>query len=165
MSELDETDPAEAVRADSAVIPRRRARSGRHREILFLYAVVAIGSVIGSVLRALASLAALAWLGPAFPWGTLSVNIVGSFVIGLYAALTGPDGRIFASAYQRQFVMTGICGGFTTFSVFSLEAFRFFHAGRPALAGLYVGVSVVAWLLSVWIGHALATRLNRLGGP
>jgi CrcB protein len=134
------------------------------RETLSLYAVVAIGSVIGSVLRALASLAALAWIGAAFPWGTLFVNVAGSFIIGFYAAITGPNGRIFASVYQRQFVMTGICGGFTTFSVFSLEAFRFLNAGNLALSGLYVGVSIAAWLLSVWLGHALGSRLNRLGG-
>ncbi|OQM73929.1 CrcB family protein [Manganibacter manganicus] len=134
------------------------------REILSLYAVVAIGSVIGSVLRALASLAALAWIGAAFPWGTLFVNVAGSLIIGFYAAITGPNGRIFASVYQRQFVMTGICGGFTTFSVFSLEAFRFLNAGDLALSGLYVGVSIAAWLLSVWLGHALGSRFNRLGG-
>jgi CrcB protein len=132
------------------------------RERLLLYAAVSIGSIIGSVLRALASLAALAWFGPGFPWGTLFVNVVGSFVIGFYATITGPDGRVFAGMRQRQFVMTGICGGFTTFSVFSLEAFEALHAGRFVLAGLYVGVSVITWLASVWLGHALASRLNGL---
>ncbi|MBZ9669866.1 CrcB family protein [Mesorhizobium sp. ES1-3] len=156
----DEEEPRPTPKAGL----RGRAGWNSLRERLLLYAVVSLGSIIGSVLRALASLAALGWFGQGFPWGTLFVNIVGSFVIGFYAAITGPDGRIFAGMYQRQFVMTGICGGFTTFSVFSLEAFQSLHAGRFTLAGLYVGISVITWLASVWLGHALASRLNRLGG-
>ncbi|MBX3568717.1 MAG: CrcB family protein [Rhizobiaceae bacterium] len=133
----------------------------RLRERTVLYAVVSAGSVVGSVLRALASLAALDWFGPGFPWGTLFVNVLGSFVIGFYATLTGPDGRMAAGMFQRQFVMTGICGGFTTFSLFSLEALQSLRAGDLAAAGAYVGISAVAWLVSVWLGHALASRLNR----
>ncbi|WP_342634656.1 CrcB family protein [Borborobacter arsenicus] len=153
----------EPVRTAKAGL-QRRVRWDWFRERLLLYAAVSVGSILGSVLRALASLAALGWFGPGFPWGTLFVNIVGSFVIGFYATITGPDGRIFAGMYQRQFVMTGICGGFTTFSIFSLEAFQAFHAGEFALAGLYVGISIITWLASVWLGHSLASRLNRLGG-
>lgn len=134
------------------------------RDAAVLYAVVAIGTVIGGVLRALASLGALALMGPGFPWGTLLVNVAGSFVIGFYATLTGPDGRAFASTRQRQFVMTGLCGGFTTFSVFSLETLRLAQTGALAAAALNVGLSVVSWLGAVWLGHALATRINRLGG-
>lgn len=160
MSETDEARPGENIQPANAVRPRW----SRLRETAFLYIAVSVGSVIGSLLRALASLAALAWIGPGFPWGTLFVNIVGSFVIGFYATVTGPGGRGFAGTYQRQFVMTGICGGFTTFSVFSLEVFQSLIAGRFAIAGLYVGVSIVTWLASVWLGHALASRLNRLEG-
>lgn len=163
MTEADEASPDEHVRPAN-VTSQAKAWRRRLRETAFLYLAVSVGSVIGSVLRALASLAALTWIGPAFPWGTLFVNIVGSFVIGFYAAITGPGGRIFAGTYQRQFVMAGICGGFTTFSVFSLEVFRALHAGTVALAGLYVAVSIVTWLASAWFGHALASRLNRLGG-
>lgn len=141
-----------------------RARWRRLRETALLYVLVSVGSIIGSLLRALVSLAALSWIGPTFPWGTLFVNIVGSFAIGFYATITGPGGRIFAETRQRQFVMTGICGGFTTFSIFSLEAFQALHAGSLAIAGLYVAVSIVTWLASAWFGHALASRLNRLGG-
>ena len=165
MSDLEEAhSDEEPVRSAAKTALQERARWHWFRERLLLYAVVSVGSIIGSVLRALASLAALGWFGPGFPWGTLFVNIVGSLVIGFYATITGPDGRIFVSMYQRQFVMTGICGGFTTFSAFSLEAFQWLHAGKVALAGLYVGVSVITWLASVWLGHALASRLNRLGG-
>ncbi|TGQ31236.1 fluoride efflux transporter CrcB [Mesorhizobium sp. M00.F.Ca.ET.216.01.1.1] len=133
-------------------------------ETVRLYLLVSAGSVIGSVLRAVASIGALAWFGTAFPWGTLLVNVIGSFVIGFYATLTGPDGRVFAGTHQRQFVMTGICGGFTTFSMFSFETFSLVQKGNWPMAGLNVGVSITTWLAAVWLGHIVASRLNRLGG-
>jgi fluoride exporter len=127
-----------------------------------LYACVALGSVIGGCARYLVSVLQPLVLDPAFPWATLFVNVTGSFVIGLYATLSGPDGRIFASTRQRQFVMTGICGGYTTFSTFSLETFRLVQDGHPVTALLNIGISIVCWLLAVWLGHTLASRLNRL---
>jgi CrcB protein len=127
-----------------------------------LYAWVAAGSVLGGVARYLASL--LIESGPGLPWATLFVNVTGSFIIGFYAALSSPDGRILASAQQRQFVTTGFCGGYTTFSAFSLETYKLFHAGMKPTAFLYIALSVVGWLLAVWLGHMLATRLNRLKG-
>lgn len=144
----------------SGTASRRRAAVDAAR----LYVLVGLGSMIGGVLRALASLAAIAFLGPGFPWGTLVVNLLGSFAIGFYATLTGPDGRVFARTGQRQFVMAGICGGFTTFSVFSLETLRLVQDRALGLAALYVFVSLVAWLGAVVLGHLLAQRLNRLGG-
>ena len=99
-----------------------------------------------------------------FPWANLFVNITGSFIIGFYAALTGPDGRLFASTRQRQFVMTGFCGGYTTFSAFSLDTFRLLHSGMTRAASLNIAVSVGSWLVAVWLGHMLANRLNRLKG-
>jgi CrcB protein len=160
MNEVDQT----RSRQEIGSAPKERSGWRQARETMFLYVAVSVGAVMGSVLRALASLAAMHWLGPEFPWGTLFVNIVGSFAIGFYATMAGPDGRIFAGTGQRQFVMTGVCGGFTTFSAFSLEAFLSLHAGKFAEAGLYVGVSVVTWLAATWFGHMLASRLNRLGG-
>lgn len=156
----------EKARRDQRVQRATRAcgRWRRLRETAFLYLVVSAGSVIGSVLRAVASLGALVWIGPGFPWGTLFVNVAGSFAIGFYATISGPGGRLVAGTCQRQFVMTGICGGFTTFSIFSLEVFQSVVAGRFAPAALYVGVSIVTWLASAWLGHALASRLNRLEG-
>lgn len=135
------------------------------REPLALALAVALGSAIGGILRAMTSWAALAIAGPGFPWGTLAVNVVGSFVIGFYSTLSAPDGRLFASARQRQFVMTGICGGFTTFSVFSLETLQLVQAGRIVAAGANLAVSIISWLAAVWLGHRLAVRLNRIGGP
>jgi len=127
-----------------------------------LYASVAAGGVLGSVARYLASL--LIAPGSGFPWATLFVNITGSFIIGFYGTLSAPDGRLFSSARQRQFVMTGFCGGYTTFSTFSLESVGLLQAGLARTALTYVAMSVVTWLLSVWLGSALASRLNRLKG-
>ena len=132
------------------------------RRIAVLYAFVAAGSVVGGVARYLVSLALAAL--PGLPWATLFVNATGSFIIGFYATLSGPDGRIFAGARQRQFVMTGFCGGYTTFSAFSLETFMLFRAGMSWTGWAYIAVSVACWLLAVWLGHMLAVRLNRLKG-
>ena len=126
------------------------------------YISVALGSMVGAVARFLVSVLSVSEFGDRFPWGTLFVNVTGSFAIGFYAALTGPDGRLFASPRQRQFVMVGICGGYTTFSAFSLETLRFVQSGKVQTAFIYLLVSAVTWIASVWIGHAWAARLNRL---
>ena len=152
------SDPAVALH------PSGHAHRAGLKDALALYGIVALGTAIGGILRALASAAALAVLGPGFPWGTLLVNVAGSFAIGFYATLTAPDGRVFAGTRQRQFVMTGVCGGFTTFSVFSLETFRLATAGDLTIAGVNIGVSVAAWLGAAWLGHRLASHINRLGG-
>jgi CrcB protein len=149
-----------AVASDSK--PARQGFLGA--DDLILYSMVSLGAVIGGVLRALASIAALALIGPGFPWGTFFVNVLGSFVIGFFATLTSPGGRLFASTRQRQFVMTGICGGFTTFSMFSLETFRLAQTGRFAAVALNIALSILGWLGAVWLGHLLALRINRLKG-
>jgi fluoride exporter len=127
-----------------------------------MYAYVAVGAVLGGLARYLASLLILPVSG--FPLSTLFVNVTGSFIIGFYATLTGPDGRLFATAQQRQFVMTGFCGGYTTFSSFSLDTVRLLRAGMAETAFLNIAVSVVTWLLAVWLGYGVANRLNRLKG-
>src|SRR5215471_19980837 len=119
-----------------------------------LYACVAVGAVLGGLARYLVSLLILPISG--FPLSTLFVNVTGSFIIGFYATLTGPDGRLFATAQQRQFVMTGFCGGYTTFSSFSLDTVRLLRAGMAETAFLNIAVSVVTWLLAVWLGYAAA---------
>lgn len=141
--------------------PPARHRARAARETAVLYALVALGTAIGGTLRAACALAAA---GAALPWVTLFVNVAGSLAIGFYATLTGPDGRVLAGPRQRHFVMTGLCGGFTTFSIFSLEALRLLQAGSPGAAALLVAVSAAAWLAAVWLGDRLAMRLNNRGG-
>ena len=127
-----------------------------------LYLAVGLGGMLGSVARALVTLAMLRLLGPDFAWGTLTVNAAGSLLIGLYATLTEPGGRVFASPARRQFVLAGFCGGFTTFSIFSLETLLLADRGALDLAGLYLAASLLSWMFAVWIGHRIGRHLNRL---
>jgi len=90
---------------------------------------VALGSALGGTLRFAVPGFVGRRIGETFPRETLFVNVTGSFAIGFYATLTGPEGRLFVGAHQRQFVMTGICGGYTTVSVFSLETLRLAQSG------------------------------------
>jgi CrcB protein len=128
-----------------------------------LYGAVIAGGIIGSLLRWFVALV-LPQVAGGFPWPTLFVNITGSLVIGLYAGLTGPDGRLFVDPRTRQFVMTGICGGYTTFSAFSIEMLRFLQAGDAWQAAVYLAVSIAGSLLAVWLGDIAARRLNNRGG-
>lgn len=112
--------------------------------------LVALGGAIGSVLRYAVTIGAAARLGTAFPFGTLLVNVVGSFVIGAVAELaTGP-----LSPAGRIFLATGICGGFTTFSSLSLDALTLERDGTPGLALLYLGGSVALGMAAVVLGVA-----------
>lgn len=116
------------------------------------------GSALGAVARYATSHWMLAAFGPGFPWGTLSVNVLGSFLIGLFAArLAGDAGRNQAT---RQFLLAGFCGGFTTFSIFSLEMLLFAMAGDWAHAGTYLALSLILWLAAVWIGIVVGERLR-----
>lgn len=140
------------------------AQYHRWRTTSALYGAIAVGSVVGSVLRWLAARGVHAVFGDALPWGTLFVNVTGSFAIGLYAALTGPDGRLLVSPLTRQFVMTGVCGGYTTFSIFSLETLQLVQSAAMDKAGFNIGISITAWLAAVWLGDAIGTQMNRLKG-
>jgi CrcB protein len=124
------------------------------------YLVIAIGSMFGGLARYGCGLLVAVWWGTAFPWGTLVVNIVGSFVIGGFATLTAPDGRIYVGSLGRQFVMLGFCGGYTTFSAFSLETLELLQRGEPLAAGGYIVLSLALGLLGVWFGHVLARKVN-----
>ena len=126
------------------------------------YVWIAIGSAIGGVARYWCSGIAARLIGETFPWGTLIVNVVGSFIIGFFATLTAPDGRVFASTTTRQFVMVGLCGGYTTFSSFSLQTLNLMNDGEWMQVGANIGASVVLCLLAVWIGHVLAMSLNTM---
>jgi len=124
------------------------------------YLYVAIGGALGSLGRYGFGLAASRWMGDAFPWGTIAINIIGSFVIGFFAALTVPDGAIPASANLRTFVMVGICGGFTTFSSFSLQTFSLARDGNWFAAMGNIVLSVVLCLLAVTAGQVAADRIG-----
>jgi CrcB protein len=125
-----------------------------------LYLLIALGGALGSVLRFfLNGVFASTPLGEVFPLGTLVINVTGSFVIGFIFTFTGPDGRWFASAATRAFLMIGICGGYTTFSSFSLQTLNLAQRGEWLHAGANIVGSVVLCLLAVWLGHVLATLL------
>jgi CrcB protein len=126
------------------------------------YFWIAIGSALGGMARYWCSGIAARLIGETFPWGTIIVNIVGSFIIGFFATLTGPDGRVFADTLTRQFVMIGFCGGYTTFSSFSLQTLALLQDGEWLLASANIALSVIACLLAVWAGYALAASINAL---
>jgi CrcB protein len=98
--------------------------------------------------------------GESFPWGTLLINVPGSFVIGFFAAFTRPDGALPASITVRTFVMVGICGGYTTFSSFSLQTLALLRGGSTPGAVANVGLSMTLCLLAVYSGDMLAGRLG-----
>ncbi|MCC6232960.1 MAG: fluoride efflux transporter CrcB [Verrucomicrobiales bacterium] len=118
-----------------------------------------LGGGLGSVARWAASLWCARHVGEAFPWGTLVVNVTGSLVIGWAAWWTGPEGRWAAPAAFRDFFLVGICGGYTTFSSFSLHTLALAHDGEWVRAGANVVLSVVLCLAAVWAGHALGVAL------
>src|ERR1043165_1801303 len=132
---------------------------------MFSYLVIAIGGALGSVARFWLSGAVAERFGETFPAGTLLVNISGSLVIGFFAGLTGPDGRFLLSPTIRQFFMIGICGGYTTFSSFSLQTLTLARDGEWFYAGANAVLSLVLCLLAVWLGHVLALSLNFAKGP
>jgi CrcB protein len=99
--------------------------------------------------------------GETFPWGTVLVNVIGSFIIGMFATLTGPDGRLLIASETRQFVMVGLCGGYTTFSSFSLQTLNLVRDGEWLWAGANIVLSVVLCLAAVWLGHVGAAAINR----
>jgi fluoride exporter len=116
---------------------------------------VALGGALGSMARYWMAAAVAALTGPQFPWGTLLINILGSFVIGWFGALTGSRGAVSVPPDIRIFVMVGICGGFTTFSAFSLQTLELLQSGEILWAGFYILGSVTLCLLGVWIGALL----------
>ena len=117
------------------------------------YFWIALGSALGGAGRYWCSGLVARHFGETLPWGTLVVNVLGSFVVGFADALL-------ASTPARQLVMAGLCGGFTTFSAFSLQTLNLVRDGEWARAGANVGASVVTCLISVWLGHIAAIALN-----
>ena len=118
--------------------------------------VVAFGGAIGSSLRHLVNLAGLRLLGPNFPWGTVIVNVTGSLAMGLIAGLLAARG---GTQVWRLFLTTGVLGGFTTFSAFSLDAVTLWERGAALQAAGYVfgsvTVSIFALLAGLWLARSL----------
>jgi CrcB protein len=121
------------------------------------YAWVALGGALGTIARFWMANAVAVLTGPDFPWGTLGINIIGSFVIGYAMVLTGPGGRFeMALPEVRSFVMVGLCGGFTTFSSFSLQTLLLMQSGQMLRAAAYILGSVALCLAFTWLGTRLA---------
>jgi CrcB protein len=127
------------------------------------YLWVGLGSALGGIGRFWLSGLIAQRIGETFPWGTLVVNVSGSLVIGFLAALIGPDSRLAPkfNPFILQFLMVGICGGYTTFSSFSLQTLKLVQAGEWLHAGANVLLSVLLCLAAVWLGFVAAQALNR----
>ena len=129
--------------------------------VAITYLWVALGAAIGGCARYALSGVVASWMGATFPWGTLIVNVTGCFVIGIFNTLTGPDGLWLAPTNVRLFVMVGMCGGYTTFSSFSLEWLNLTRGGEWLPAGLYVLASVIFCLVGAWLGQVAGLLLTR----
>lgn len=125
----------------------------------YTYLLLAVGGALGTMARYFVSSAALPF-SKNLPWGTILINIIGSFVIGFFGTLTLAHGRFPLSENARLFVMVGICGGFTTFSSFSLQTLDLLQRGAVGRALTNILLSVVLCLCAVAIGHFLASHLN-----
>jgi CrcB protein len=125
--------------------------------ITCLYVIA--GGAIGTFARYALSVAALP-ISRQLPWGTILINITGCALIGFFGTLTLAHGRYPVSENVRLFVMTGICGGYTTFSAFSLQTLDLARAGAPGRAIANVVLSVLLCISAVALGHLAAARLN-----
>jgi CrcB protein len=119
--------------------------------------MVGLGGFLGSVLRYLVSGWTHALLGERFPWGTLAVNVIGSFVLGWLAGVAY-EGQVLGQN-ARLFLFLGVIGGFTTFSAFSYETVALLQNGRLGAAVASVGANLVMGFVAVWLGGACGARV------
>lgn len=124
-----------------------------------VYVWVALGSALGGVARFGLTRLMLP-ISAQFPWSTVCINVLGCFIIGFFGTLTLAGGRFAVPETARLFVMVGVCGGFTTFSSFSLQSFDLLRSGAWGRALGNVVLSVVLCLAAVAAGHSLAQRTN-----
>lgn len=128
------------------------------------YLWVAIGGALGSISRYWLSGLIAEGIGGLFPWGTLIVNVTGSFLIGVVGAMVSPEGRMDPQSRQfaSQFIIYGICGGYTTFSSFSLATLKHMQDRQWLYAGGNIVLSVVLCLIAVWLGWLLGAVFNSM---
>ena len=133
---------------------------------MLAYLWVAIGGALGSVSRYWLSGFVAARFGETFPWGTLVINVTGSFVIGIFAALAIPEGRMDSQSrlFATQFLMIGVCGGYTTFSSFSLQTLNLLREREWLYAGGNVILSVILCMIAVWHGYLLGSTFTSIKG-
>ncbi len=122
------------------------------------YLLVATGGAVGSMARYAVTLASTWAWGPEFPWGTLIINVVGSFIITLFGTLTAPYGE--SAQGPRLLVMVGFCGGFTTFSSFSLQTLELARVGHRVGVVANILLSVCLCLAAAWAGSYVAEILG-----
>ena len=122
------------------------------------YLAVFLGAGLGGMLRHAVNRASLAWFGPAFPYGTLTVNVLGGLLMGVMAELFLVKGG--GSQEFRLFLTTGLLGGFTTFSAFSLEAALMWERSDYAALGAYVAASVLLSVAALFVGMAAVRSLT-----
>lgn len=126
--------------------------------------LVMLGGAFGTLARYAVSVLALP-VSRDLPWGTIAINVSGSFLIGFFGTLTLATGRYPLPEAVRLMVMVGFCGGYTTFSAFSLQTLDLLRAGATGRAAVNVGASVLLCVAAVAVGHALAARLNDGAAP
>jgi CrcB protein len=138
--------------------------SGKFFMLAYLW--VAIGGALGSVTRFWINGLVIEKLSPVFPWGTLVINVTGSFLIGVIGALAIPEGRMDSPSRQfaTQFLMLGVCGGYTTFSSFSLQTLNLLRDREWLYAGGNVILSVALCMIAVWLGWLLGDMFNSMKG-
>ena len=124
---------------------------------MFNLLLVVVGGGIGAGIRHLTNIGALRLVGPNFPWGTMAINIVGSFAMGLFIAMLMRRG---GSNELRLFVATGILGGFTTFSAFSLDFATLWERGATLPAFGYAFASVIGAIIALFLGLWLARTVS-----
>ena len=139
---------------------------------MLAYIWVALGGALGSAARYGISGFVAGRFGETFPWGTLIVNVSGSFLIGALAAFSGPDSRWIGTitfgrwalgpSDFRQLLMMGVCGGYTTFSSFSLQTLNLVRDREWLYAGGNALLSVVLCLVAVWLGYTLGALFNSM---
>jgi len=118
---------------------------------------IAAGGALGALMRYWVSTATYAWLGRGFPWGTLMVNLLGSFVMGLLYILLLE--RLTSGPEARAFLLIGFLGAFTTFSTFSIETLNLLEDARIGKALINAGGSVIVCVAAAWLGVILGRQL------